>query len=359
MYPDISLTAKKIVHVDMDCFYAAIEIRDNPKLANQPVAVGGSRDKRGVICTSNYIARQYGVHSAMATASAYRHCPQLQLVPVNMPKYQSVAKRIHNIFREFTTLVEPLSLDEAYLDVTDVPHYQGSATLIAAAIRQRIWDTEQLTASAGVAPNKFLAKIASGWKKPNGLFVIRPHEVTTFISTLTVEKLYGVGKVNAKKLQAMGIQTCTDLQRLSLSELSEQFGKLGLRLYEQCRGMDSRCVEPNRVRKSVSVEHTFPEDIQNLSLCTDIIKDLFAKLISRIQESAPHRVIKNQYIKIKFHDFSQTTAEIAVEEMGLEHYLTLFQGACQKSVKSIRLLGLGVHFKNEGKTLTFSQGLLF
>ncbi len=343
----------------MDCFYAAIEIRDNPELVNQPVAVGGSPNKRGVICTCNYMARQFGVRSAMATVTAFRHCPQLQLLPVNMPKYQATAKRIHSVFREFTSLVEPLALDEAYLDVTDALYYQGSATLIAQAIRQRIWDTEQLTASAGVAPNKFLAKIASGWKKPNGLYVIRPHEVTAFISTLPVEKLYGVGKVTAKKLQAMGLSTCTDLQRLSLSELREQFGKLGQRLYEQCRGIDSRNVEPNRVRKSLSVERTFPEDIQDMTLCTNIIKELHNKLLSRIQESALEHAIKNQYIKIKFHDFSQTTAEIVSESVKLEHYFNLFQNAYQKTAKSIRLLGLGVHFKTENKMTSFLQGSLF
>ena len=359
MYSAPQTKLKKIVHVDMDCFYAAIEIRDNPVLANQPVAVGGSPDKRGVICTCNYIARQYGLHSAMATATAYRHCPQLQLLPVNMEKYQAVAKRIHGVFREFTALVEPLALDEAYLDVTDVPDYQGSATLIAQAIRQRIWDTEQLTASAGVAPNKFLAKIASGWKKPNGLFVIRPHEVTAFISTLPVDALYGVGKVTAHKLQAMGLQTCTDLQRLSLPELTELFGKLGQRLYEQCRGLDSRCVEPNRARKSLSVERTFPEDIQNMLLCIDIIRELHTKLLARIEAAAPHHRIKGQYIKIKFHDFSQTTAEMASEVINLEHYIALFQEMRQKSIKSIRLLGLGVHFKTEEKTMRFLQGSLF
>lgn len=193
---------RKIIHVDMDCFYAAIEIRDNPSLANRPVAVGEKPENRGVICTSNYIARRHGVRSAMSSATAFRLCPDLILLPVNIEKYRQVAKRIQSLFSAFTPLVEPLSLDEAYLDVTGSSHCQGSATWIAQAIRKQIWETEQLTASAGVAPNKFLAKIASGWKKPNGLFVITPPEIPAFVKNLAIEELFGVGKVTAEKYTA-------------------------------------------------------------------------------------------------------------------------------------------------------------
>lgn len=338
--------SQKIIHVDMDCFYAAIEIRDNPVLANKPVAVGGSSDKRGVICTCNYLARKYGIHSAMATATALRHCKDLILLPVNMQKYRQVAKEIHSVFREYTDLVEPLALDEAYLDVSDTSHHQGSATLIAKEIRQRIWDAQQLTASAGVAPNKFLAKIASGWKKPNGLFVIRPHEIQNFIKTLSVDELYGVGKVTAEKLHNMNLKTCADLQRFSLVELTQQFGKLGQHLYEQCRGMDHRQVQPNRIRKSLSVERTFPEDLHSLDACIDIIHELYERLVIRIQESAADRPIKNQYIKIKFNDFKQTTAEIMTNEINLSQYLTLFRETYSQEKRSIRLLGVGVHFNH-------------
>ncbi len=343
----------------MDCFYAAIEIRDNPSLADKPIAVGGSPDKRGVLCTCNYIARQYGVRSAMPTATAYRHCKDLIVLPVNMPKYKKAAERIHRIFREYTHLVEPLALDEAYLDVTHSSYYQGSATRMAEAIRQQIWETEHLTASAGVAPNKFLAKIASGWKKPNGLFVIRPYEVENFIKTLSVDELYGVGKVTAKKLHQLGLKTCTDLQKLSLTELIEHFGKLGQRLYEQCRGMDHRSVEPNRIRKSLSVESTFPEDIRDLDSCLRIIHDLYEKLIVRVQQYAANRVIKNQYIKIKFNDFKLTTAETVSNEINLERYLALFQQIYLNEKRSIRLLGLGVHFCDENHSTFSLQQSLF
>lgn len=175
---------RKIIHVDMDCFYAAVEIRDNPTLANKPVAVGGPANKRGVICTCNYIARCFGIHSAMSTMTASKRCKDLVVLPVDMAKYKRVAKNIHAMFREYTAIVEPLALDEAYLDVTGSSHYQGSGTWIAEAIRQKIWEEERLTASAGVAANKFLAKVASGWNKPNGIFVIPPAAVPQFIVSL-------------------------------------------------------------------------------------------------------------------------------------------------------------------------------
>lgn len=338
---------QKIIHVDMDCFYAAVEIRDNPSLADKPIAVGGTPDQRGVICTCNYIARQYGVHSAMSTAAAYRHCPALILLPVDMKKYKDVSQRIQKIFKNFTDLVEPLALDEAYLDVTHATTHQGSATLIAKAIREKIWQSEKLTASAGVAPNKFLAKIASGWNKPNGLFVIRPHEVDKFIETLPINKLHGVGKVTAKKLHHMNLQTCADLQKISLLELTRSFGKFGQRLYEQCRGQDSRAVIPNRVRKSLSVEQTFAEDLYHLDDNLHVITDLYNKLLRRLTESALKSPIKNQYIKIKYNDFKISTAEMISDEINLEKYLALFKKLHIQQTKAIRLIGLGVHFSLE------------
>lgn len=230
----LSNPIRKIIHIDMDCFYAAVEIRDNPSLIDKPVAVGGLESERGVLCTCNYIARKFKVRSAMSTAYAKRLCPDLIVLPVNMDKYKEISRIIRAIFLEFTTLVEPLSLDEAYLDVTHSDCYQGSATWMANAIRQKIWDTVSLTASAGVSFNKLLAKIASGWNKPNGLFVIHPREVDDFIKKLSVAELYGVGKVTAKKLNHLGIKTCADLQKLSLIKLQDTFGeKWGDSLYER------------------------------------------------------------------------------------------------------------------------------
>lgn len=338
---------RKIIHVDMDCFYVAVEIRDNPSLENKPVAVGGAADQRGVLCTCNYIARQYGIRSAMATAYAYRLCHDLIVLPVNMNKYRETAKIIHGIFREFTDLIEPLSLDEAYLDVTNSPLFNGSATLIANEIRKRIVDTVKITASAGAAPNKFLAKIASGWKKPNGLFVIPPKDVADFVKSLPVKKLFGVGKVTAEKLNKLGFNLCSDLYTISLPELTAQFGKLGKQLYEQSRGIDNRPVEPNRIRKSLSVEQTFKKDINTPEECTSVINDLYKRLIQRLNNLDTQPPIKNQYLKIKYSDFKLTTIERMCHSPDLIQYQNLLSEVGIESSTSIRLLGLGVHFQTE------------
>lgn len=337
--------AKKIIHVDMDCFYAAIEILDNPSLANKPVAVGGSPDRRGVISTCNYIARKYGVRSAMATSLAYHHCRDLVVLPVNIDKYRQVAKRIHEVFFEFTDLVEPLSLDEAYLDVTHSSHCQGSATWIAQTIRKLIYEREKLTASAGVAPNKLLAKIASGWKKPNGLFVISPTEVSSFTMNLPVEHLYGVGKVTLNKLHYYGLKTCADLQKVPLTKIIDRFGRRGQLLYNYCRGIDERSVEPNKQRKSLSVEYTFSKDVPDISSCNPTILELFNRLNQKLLERAPKRAIKNQRIKLKFNDFKIVTCELASDVVNLESYLKLFNETYTRENKPIRLVGLGVQFK--------------
>ncbi len=348
---------RKIIHVDMDCFYAAIEIRDRPELKNLPVAIG-SHHPRGVLCTANYVAREYGVRSAMPNATAYRHCPNLVLLPIDMPKYKAASKRIQAIFREYTNLVEPLALDEAFLDVTESTHHQGSATRIAEAIRQRIWTEEQLTASAGVAPNKFLAKIGSSWNKPNGLTVIRPQDVDRFVVDLPVEKLFGVGKVTAKKFYQLKLKTCRDLQQLSLTQLMQHFGKLGEHFYEQCRGMDSRAVNPNRLRKSLSVEQTFAEDIQDPEQCLEILKELHVKLLKRLQESCPNQHIKSQFIKIKLNDFKLLSAETASLDTHLEQYIKLFLNTHNRQPQPIRLLGMGVSFQ-DSNTDAEIQGNLF
>lgn len=351
-------TMRKIIHIDMDCFYAAIEMRDDLSLRDKPIAVGGSKEERGVICTANYLARQYGVRSAMATVTAQRLCKDLILLPVNMSKYREVAKRIDAIFRTYTDLVEPLSLDEAYLDVSYSNHHQGSATLIAQAIRNQILETEELTASAGVASNKFLAKVASGWRKPNGLFVIRPNEIENFIKTLPIDELYGVGKVTAEKLYSKNIKNCTDLQKLSLMELVNEFGKLGKHLFEQCRGIDHRPVEANRERKSLSVEHTFPQDINSLATCFSALEVLYNKLKNRIQENAPYQSIKNQSIKIKFSNFRQISCESCSNEVNLEIYQTMLRQTYVKIKLPVRLIGLGVHFDTKNGKGFYQQSFL-
>ena len=336
----------KIIHVDMDCFYAAIEMRDNPKLKNNPVAVGGNPGERGVICSCNYIARKFGVHSAMATAKALRSCPKLILLPVNMDKYRATSREIHKIFCNFTNIIEPLSLDEAYLDVTECKHYCGSATMIAKSIRDKINWQLNLTASAGVAPNKLLAKIASDWNKPNGQLVITPNEVENFMQPLPVEKIFGVGKVTANKFAKLGIKTCADLQTLSLHNLIQHFGKFGAQLYKLCRGIDNRPVEPNRIRKSLSVEETFLNDLTSKADCLAQLPKLIDRLSRRLSSISDLK-IKNQFIKVKFYDFTQTTVECLSSNIDLKQYEKLFIDGFDRHQKPVRLIGIGVRFQPE------------
>ncbi len=343
----------------MDCFYAAIEIRDNPLLNNKPVAVGGAANQRGVLCTCNYVARKYGIHSAMPTAVAQRLCPDLVLLPVNMPKYKAVSQSINIIFQQFTDLVEPLSLDEAFLDVTHSSHCRGSATLMAQAIRETIFKEHQLTASAGVAPNKFLAKIASAWKKPDGLFVITPEQVNRFIKTLPVSKLFGVGKVTESKLNRLNIFTCNDLHQYPLDFLITHFGKFGQQLYYQAQGIDNRPVQPHRLRKSLSVEKTLQQDINDSNEAIKIINELYKTLNLRIEESAADLLIKNQFIKIKMNDFKLVSAEIKSTQINLERYTELFQKINRNQLKPIRLLGIGVHFAHSATDESYYQPPLF
>jgi len=281
----------------------------------------------------------------MATAYALRLCPHLIVLPVNMNKYREVASIIHGIFKEFTDLVEPLSLDEAYLDVTNSFHCQGSATLIAKEIQQKIWSSVKLTASAGVSSNKLLAKIASGWKKPNGLFVIRPQEIESFVKNLAIEELFGVGKVTANKLHSLGLKTCSDLQKLSLEELKIHFReKSGMRLYEQCRGIDHRVVESNKIRKSLSVEETFNQDINLDDHCISILKKLYDRLLTRIKKYETDRKIRNQCIKIKLSNFKTVTIERSSRELNFQLFDKLLVELSERQYGKIRLMGIGVHF---------------
>ena len=336
------MSNRKIIHVDCDCFYAAIEMRDDPSLASQPLAVGGSADRRGVIATCNYEARGYGVRSAMASAQALKLCPQLVIVKPRMEVYKSVSREIQAIFRDYTELIEPLSLDEAYLDVTDSPHFGGSATRIAQDIRRRVSQQLHITVSAGVAPNKFLAKIASDWKKPNGLFVITPEQIDDFVAALPVNKLHGVGKVTADKLGRLGIRTCSDLREWSKLALVKAFGSFGERLWGLAHGIDERAVHNDSRRQSVSVENTFDKDLPDLSACLEQLPALLEQLNTRMARlDASYRPDK-PFVKIKFHDFTQTTLEQAGARQDLDNYMRLITAAFARGNKPVRLLGVGV-----------------
>jgi len=251
---------RKIIHIDMDAFYASVEQRDDPSLRGRPVVVAW-RGARSVVCAASYEARRYGVRSAMPAARAERLCPQAVFVPPDFARYKAVSRQVRGIFLEHTDLVQPLSLDEAYLDVTEPKQPSPSATATAQAIRAQIRERTGLTASAGVAPNKFLAKIASDWNKPDGLFVIRPGQVEAFLHPLPVAKVPGVGKVMQGKLAQLGVETVGQLRALSLEELQLRFGSFGAALYRRARGIDERPVEPDRPAKSVSTEDTFERDL--------------------------------------------------------------------------------------------------
>nr|WP_178112450.1 MULTISPECIES: DNA polymerase IV [Pseudomonas] len=333
---------RKIIHVDCDCFYAAIEMRDDPSLASRPLAVGGSADRRGVIATCNYEARAYGVRSAMSSRHALKLCPDLLIVKPRFEVYRSVSRDIHGIFRQFTDLIEPLSLDEAYLDVSDSPHFAGSATRIAQEIRRRVAQELHITVSAGVAPNKFLAKIASDWRKPNGLFVITPDQVDDFVAQLPVNKLHGVGKVTADKLTRLGIRTCLDLRDWNKLALVREFGSFGERLWRLAHGIDERAVQVDSRRQSLSVEHTYDQDLPDLQSCLEKLPALLEEMNGRLQRlDASYRPDK-PFVKVKFHDFTQTTLEQAGASRDLESYRLLLSNAFARGDKPVRLLGVGV-----------------
>lgn len=339
---------RKIIHCDCDCFYASIEMRDNPHLAGRPLAVGGSPQRRGVVATCNYEARRFGIHSAMASATARQRCPDLIIIRPDMDKYRRASARIHEIFREFTTRIEPLSLDEAYLDVSDSRAHDGIASRIAEDIRGRVREELGITISAGIAPNKFLAKIASDWNKPDGQFLIAPEQVEAFLIELPVRKLHGVGKVTAQKLHRLGIETCGDLRELSAEKLRQQFGSFGERLQNLAWGIDERPVQTHRIRKSLSVENTYSVDLPDLDSCLEQLQDLAGRLEQRLAKLRGDYVIRKQFVKIKFRDFSQTTVEMLSADTAAENYLQLCRDGFARGNKPVRLLGLGVRLAPVG-----------
>ena len=337
------MKTRKIIHLDMDAFYASVEMRDNPRLKSLAVAVGGDPGRRGVIATANYKARKYGVRSAMPSWKAKQICPDLVIVPPDFDKYKQESRAIHEIFHSFTDLIEPLSLDEAYLDVSDAEMFRGSATLIAKEIRRRIWEERRLTASAGVAPNKFLAKVASDWKKPNGMFVILPEEIEEFVKELPIGKIWGIGKVTAQKLHMLDIRTCGELRQLDIVQLEKHFGSRAWSLHELCRGIDSRPVTVERTRKSLSVESTFLHDLDTLDACLEQLPELYRRLMARYGKISSQYEIKKPFVKVKFADFTTTTVESVLFPLSdLASYNALIRIGWERKKQPVRLLGLGV-----------------
>ncbi|MFX1803224.1 DNA polymerase IV [Paraburkholderia sp. A3BS-1L] len=343
--------ARKIIHCDCDCFYASVEMRDDPTLRGRPLAVGGRPDQRGVIATCNYEARRFGVHSAMSSALAMRKCPDLLILPTAMEKYRIASRQIMAIYRDYTADVEPLSLDEAYLDVSRTTRCKGSATLIANEIRERVRETVGVTVSAGVAPNKFVAKIASDWNKPDGLFVVRPHEVDAFVAALPVRKIHGVGKVTAAKLESLGLSTCTQLRTWSLFDLHRHFGVFGKRLYELARGIDERPVRADQERKSVSVETTYVNDLLTLEACSEELKRLAVQLDARIERAGCAHAVRKLFVKIRFANFQRTTVECVADATDLPTLLALLEKGLARRKLAVRLLGAGVRLEEDNPML--------
>jgi DNA polymerase IV len=305
-----ALGTRKIVHIDMDAFYASVEQRDDPNLRGRPVVVAW-KGKRSVVCAASYEARRFGVRSAMPAVTAERLCPEAVFLPPDFVRYKAVSQAVRNIFARHTDAIEPLSLDEAYLDVTVNKTGLPTATLVAKTIRQQIRDELSLTASAGVAPNKFLAKIASDWRKPNGLFVIQPHEAQQFLLTLPVGRIPGVGKVTEARMAALGIKLVGDIHARDLLALDAEFGSYAQRLYELARGIDHSPVISNRVRKQISAEDTFPDDI-TLEECETHIRRLAEKVWIASKNNT--RKARTVVLKLKTKEFTSLTRSLTPNE---------------------------------------------
>ena len=332
---------RKIIHIDMDCFFAAIECRDDPSIADKPVGVGGESG-RGVLTTCNYIARTFGCRSAMPVFKALELCPQLIIRPVRFEIYRRESARIRKIFARYTDLIEPLSLDEAYLDVS---HQKRYAYEIAREIRRAILRETGLTASAGVAPNKMLAKIASDWRKPNGQFAILPQDIEAFMKDLPVRRIPGIGPRAEEVLATHGIETCGQMQQAGILDLEQWFGpSRAAELFARCRGEDDRPVEPPGLRKSMSVEHTFERDLPTLEACREQLPKLLEELSGDLEKHADGRAFNKVIIKLKFSNFQQTTRERPGIRLDVTIFEQLLESAFNRSPHAVRLIGVGVRF---------------
>ncbi|MFO8235375.1 MAG: DNA polymerase IV [Bacteroidales bacterium] len=345
-------SARKIIHIDMDAFYASIEQRDNPDLQGKPIAVGKGSE-RGVVAAASYEARKYGVRSAMSSKIASRKCPELIFVKGRMDHYKSVSEKIMEICYEYTDFVEPLSIDEAFLDVTKNKKKLQSATLIAKEIKTKIYQQTNLTASAGVSINKFLAKTASDYNKPDGLFVIKPEDAERFIEELPIEKFFGVGKVTAEKMRKLGIHSGLELKKKTQQWLIKHFGKMGIFYYYISRAVDEREVNPNREQKSVGTEKTFEKDLQTKFEIITALYHIEQELMRRMERSGSFG--KTLTLKIKFSDFRQITRSKTTPEK-INHFNLLH--ATTKEIFNtleldntrVRLLGLSVSHLDKDKS---------
>lgn len=339
----------------MDAFFASVEQRDNPDLLGKPIVVGGKPEGRGVVAAASYEARKFGIHSAMPAGRVLRLCPQAIFVKPRFDVYKEVSEQIRSIFLDYTKLVEPLSLDEAYLDVTENKVNNFSATLIAREIRQRIKEKTNLTASAGVAPNKFLAKIASDINKPDGITVITPEEAQDFITKLPIGKFYGIGKATEAKMHDLGIKTGADLKEWTKIDLQQNFGKIAAFYYNIARAIDDREVKPNRIRKSVGAENTFAEDIGDMEELTTRLHEIAGKVSQRLLKAEASG--KTITLKVRYENFESVTRSVTLPEF-TNDALTLFQFSSEllketdAGQRDVRLLGISVSNLNLNRKLT-------
>ncbi len=357
---ETEVVLRKIIHIDMDAFYASVEQLDNPELRGKPLAVGGS-EVRGVVSAASYEARKFGVRSAMSGVQAKRNCPDLIFVRPRFDRYKEISKKVRKIFYDYTDLVEPLSLDEAYLDVTQNKKGNPSATLIAQEIRKRIYDELGLTASAGISVNKFVAKVASDYNKPNGQKTVNPEEVEAFLENLDIKKFYGVGKVTAERMYQLGIFTGKDLKGKSKEFLEEHFSKSGLHYYNIVRGIHNSSVKPNRTAKSVAAEHTFFENLTSEIFMEEKLQRIATELEKRLKRYNISG--KTVTLKIKYSDFTQQTRSKTlpyfISDKGL-----LFETAKEllyqeKMKESVRLLGISLNNLNTEEKKTVVVQLRF
>ena len=350
-YPSVLAMAqtmnRKIIHIDMDAFFAAVEQRDFPELKGRPVIVGGQPDSRGVVAASSYEARKFGIYSAMPCSRAYQLCPHAVFVPPRFSAYKQVSEQIRAIFKEYTDIIEPLSLDEAYLDVSEVELCQASASLMAKQIREKIFSNLHLTASAGISYNKFLAKLSSDQNKPNGQFVIKPGEAEAFLKDLAIGRFHGVGKVTEARMQSFGIHTGGDLKQKTLAELQQLLGNSAEYYYDIARGIDHRLVTSHRVRKSLGAENTFQKDLCHSE---DMLKELHI-LLADIEKNLEQRGLfaYTVTLKVKYADFTQVTRSYTSDTVistdnKARALLPMLLAKTEAGNKSVRLLG--VSFSN-------------
>jgi DNA polymerase IV len=353
---------RKIIHVDMDAFYASVEQRDNPEYRGKPIVVGGRPEKRGAVAAASYEARQFGVHSAMPSRTAAQRCPHLIFVSPRFEVYRGISEQIRAIFKRYTDLVEPLALDEAYLDITTNKINNPSATMIAREIKQTILNETGLTASAGISINKFLAKIASGMNKPDGLTVILPDQAETFVEALPIESFYGIGPATAAKMHELGIYTGADLKQKSDRHLMQHFGKVGAFYAQIARGIDDRPVNPNRIRKSIGAEMSYDPDLEDMAMVQQELEAIVQVVQQRLERhDARGRTIT---LKVKFADYQQITRSrtmlgfISGEGQILAIVQELLAGVELEDMK-IRLLGITLsNLDTEVGTQTYEQLVL-